>query len=305
MANEEHLKVLKQGVEVWNRWREENPDVRPDFIGAKLSGATLNGALLNGADLYRADLSGMYLIAADLTEANLSRAYLIGANLSGANLSRANLISAYLIEANFSGADLRRAKLSGADLNQANLGGANLSYAYLTHVDLRRATLNGAILNGAILRRAILNGAVLNRARVGSTTFADVDLSEVKGLDTVRHDGPSEIGIHTLYRSQGTISKVFLQKVGVPDGLIDYLEKIKTPECLYTLEQLNEWIKNLQKNLSIVSRNLADRKAVKALHGPLNVPLSLNNEIRELEQEQEDIKTQIAEYQRLRTLYYS
>jgi len=31
MVNEEHVSLLKQGVEVWNRWREENPDVRPDL----------------------------------------------------------------------------------------------------------------------------------------------------------------------------------------------------------------------------------------------------------------------------------
>ena len=27
MANEEQLSILKQGVDVWNKWREENPDV--------------------------------------------------------------------------------------------------------------------------------------------------------------------------------------------------------------------------------------------------------------------------------------
>jgi hypothetical protein len=31
MADLEPLKVVRQGVEVWNRWREENPDVRPDL----------------------------------------------------------------------------------------------------------------------------------------------------------------------------------------------------------------------------------------------------------------------------------
>jgi hypothetical protein len=27
MANEEQVDLLKQGVERWNNWREENPDV--------------------------------------------------------------------------------------------------------------------------------------------------------------------------------------------------------------------------------------------------------------------------------------
>ena len=30
MANEEHLKILKQGVEQWNKWRSENA-LEPDF----------------------------------------------------------------------------------------------------------------------------------------------------------------------------------------------------------------------------------------------------------------------------------
>ena len=26
-----NLEILKQGVEVWNKWREKNPDVKVDF----------------------------------------------------------------------------------------------------------------------------------------------------------------------------------------------------------------------------------------------------------------------------------
>lgn len=56
MANEEHLAILKQGVEVWNEWREENPDVRPDLSQAYLRWADLSGADLGWAYLRRADL---------------------------------------------------------------------------------------------------------------------------------------------------------------------------------------------------------------------------------------------------------
>lgn len=34
MANEGHVKILKQGVEAWNLWRRENPDVRPNLSRA-------------------------------------------------------------------------------------------------------------------------------------------------------------------------------------------------------------------------------------------------------------------------------
>ncbi|MBK6948374.1 MAG: pentapeptide repeat-containing protein [Haliscomenobacter sp.] len=85
MANEEHLAILKQGVEEWNRWRKENPKIEPD-----LSGADLERVGLEGADLERVDLS----------DANLCRAYLIGANLFGAILERADLRGASLMSLN-------------------------------------------------------------------------------------------------------------------------------------------------------------------------------------------------------------
>lgn len=49
MANQEHLEILRQGVEVWNRWREEHLEILPDLRGADLRGAHLREADLRGA----------------------------------------------------------------------------------------------------------------------------------------------------------------------------------------------------------------------------------------------------------------
>ncbi len=76
MADETHLKILMQGVEAWNRWREENPGVRPDLSGADLGGARLSGADLKGANLMGANLSGVNLGGVDLSVA------IVGPNLS-------------------------------------------------------------------------------------------------------------------------------------------------------------------------------------------------------------------------------
>ncbi len=126
MANKEHLALLKQGVDVWNRWRKEHPEVQPD---------------LRKADLY------------------------------GENLLRADL----------SHADLSRADLSGADLRKAHM------------------------------RNTVLN---------------DLDLRQVKGLETVWHVGPSDIGIQTIYLSRGEIPEEFLRGAGVPENFIEYMRSL-------------------------------------------------------------------------------
>jgi hypothetical protein len=61
---------------------------------------------------------------------------------------------------------------------------------------------------------------------VGYTSFGDVDLSVVKNLETVQHQGPSSIGIDTIYRSGGNIPEVFLKGAGVPDSIIEAIPSL-------------------------------------------------------------------------------
>jgi uncharacterized protein YjbI with pentapeptide repeats len=63
VANSRHLAKLKEGVDGWNLWRRENPEVRPvlgkaDLMGANLGEAILARAVLKGADLSEANLRG-------------------------------------------------------------------------------------------------------------------------------------------------------------------------------------------------------------------------------------------------------
>lgn len=45
MANQEHLDLLKKGVEGWNQWREEHPEIEPDLSGANLEGLASQGLI--------------------------------------------------------------------------------------------------------------------------------------------------------------------------------------------------------------------------------------------------------------------
>jgi len=206
MANREHLDMLKQGVAAWNRWRRSNPKIHPDLARVNLDAANLIVVDLSGANPFGINLNG-----ADLSRSDLRQAELNGADLSSADLSGADLSRSALIGANLSGADLSGADLSGTDLRGANLGGTNLR-----RVDLR----------GADLRSSNLSGAQFDQAHLARTIFGEVDLSRVQSLETVRHGGPSTIGIDTIYRSQGHIPEDFLRKAGVPDSFITYLRSL-------------------------------------------------------------------------------
>jgi uncharacterized protein YjbI with pentapeptide repeats len=153
-----------------------------------------------------ADLSGANLVGTHFENSELS-----GANLTGANLSGAILYNASLSVTNLTNANLTKASFHNADLIGTNFHGANLHSA-----SLRYSNLYDANLFGASLENARMQGTLLSR----------LDLSATLGLETVRHEGPSTVGIDTIFKSKGKIPEVFLRGCGVPEALITYVPSL-------------------------------------------------------------------------------
>ncbi|KAA3645349.1 MAG: TIR domain-containing protein [Chloroflexi bacterium] len=191
MAIFEHLEVLKKGVEVWNKWRLENPNVIPDF---------------EGADLKSFELQKVNLFGSNLKRTNLTRA-----NLREADLKRATLAEADLLAVDMSGADLTMANLTGADISEANFSNARLCYVDLTNARFHRTDLRGTDFYMAFFELTML---------------ADLDLRLVKNLDTVLFSGPVPLSLNTFYRSKGDIPHKFLVKAGVPTNFIENIRAL-------------------------------------------------------------------------------
>jgi len=51
MVNSQHLTILKQGTNAWNRWRSNNPTIQPNLQAANLFESSLSGINISGADL--------------------------------------------------------------------------------------------------------------------------------------------------------------------------------------------------------------------------------------------------------------
>ncbi len=210
MADRKQLKILKQGVDVWNEWRKE------EYV-VDLRGIDLGHYNLYGADLFKANL-----IECNLSKANLARANLSQANLSGTNLRGADLSETIL----------QKAMLYGADLRNANFSDTDLSWAILQGSDLRDANF----------RNAMIKKTDLSLTTLGFTTFINVNLGEALGLELATHYTRSPIDMDAIKLSQGRLPMIFLRGCGLSDWEIEFAK-------IYNPELTNEEIVKIQYNI--------------------------------------------------------
>jgi uncharacterized protein YjbI with pentapeptide repeats len=242
MANQKHLDKLKEGVEAWNQWRREHPDIQPD----------LSGANLNGAKLSEIDLSGVQLKESTLREVDLSWADLSQTNLYYANLNRANL----------SKADLHEAALIGANLNEADLSGANLNWAVLIG-----AQLEGVNLTETYLSRADLTGANLSRANLITATLVQTNLSEANLTGCFVH-GTSVWSVQMKDTIQPDLVITF---PGEPAITVDNLEIAQFIYLLLNNERIRQVIDTITSKVVLILGRFTDerKKVLDALRNEL------------------------------------
>lgn len=196
-SQEQYDRLMKEGVEAWNKWRIENPDKDILLDGAILNGSNLKGIYLNSGYfqddngnhnfrgkvyLRNAMLEGTHMEKAELSYAHLEDAGLHGAYLQGAKLERAYIEGADLLDAHIEGAKLFKAHIEGAWLCNAHLENVDLRFAHMKDADLSDAHFEGADLSFAHLQGTDLTCANLNSASFrwaivdGSTLIKDCEI---------------------------------------------------------------------------------------------------------------------------------
>ncbi len=202
MASDEHLGILRKGVEHWNGWyreycdRDHSSRARLWFFQPELS--DWDGNFLREFDWHRFCLHELRFPhemeeAHQRYEAGLLSGeevregwiHLDGIELHGAQMQRIDLARCWVRSADLSNADLSVSKLRGADLSGSNLAGASLRGADLSDSNLICANLSGADLSGANLSnanasRAVLVGTILDHADLTHCTVYGVFAWDVK-----------------------------------------------------------------------------------------------------------------------------
>jgi hypothetical protein len=172
MANEEHLKILKSGVEKWNKWREENRLVRPILRKASLRHATLRDINFRETDLSEAELVDANLFGVNFGGAILNGSDLRGANLDGAHFLLANLIGVELAGSNVTFCSFSSVSLVGIKGLEAvqHFGPSEISVSTLekTAADLSQNPASRLAIEGFLERSGVPNEYMdLFRSRIG------------------------------------------------------------------------------------------------------------------------------------------
>lgn len=278
MSNE-YIKRVDEGWRAWNRFREENADVKLDLCGANfrtkdlreydLSNCILRGADFSGADLTCANLSnsdfaGVPFVGANLSGAQVNLAHANQADFSNANLDRARFQNCSAVQINFSGinatdvnlhqtgamkanlqgANLVRAKLDGSHFNEANFRDTNLQEASLVRVNLAYADFTRANLVGSSLIASLMIG----------TQFESADLSGARVYGISAWD----LNLHNAKQNDLAITPPPLQSITV--------DNLEVAQFLYLLihnSKVREVIETItSKVVVILGRFTIERKAV-------------------------------------------
>jgi|ERR1041385_416123 hypothetical protein len=225
MKRRDDAERLKAGANLWNSWRARTKPNEPQLSEHDFSRLNLSRFNLQNANLLRSNFTDTNLTRADLSDAELEDAIFVRTNLTSANLYGATASGTIFEQvrtrnATFVDVAFYDARISDADFSGVNLEGARFYDTELVRVDLRLLDLNYAMFRGS---RFV--GCNLTGAEIGQTTFANVEFVDTVGLDRLKHESESTIGINTFFVSRG-LPDSFLRGAGVPEDFITYASSL-------------------------------------------------------------------------------
>ena len=179
-ANPQHVAWLNEGVESWNRRRDEEP-FDPVLCRVVL-GEYEQFSQGDETPLTQTDMSGVNLRGADLRSSIFAVGVFRGADFTGANLTDAISIGPDFSDADFRGAQLTGFVSGGGNFQNAKFGDVRFSEGeaevlpFLSSA-FRDTEFNFSDLTGADFSDAKLSGVTFRRSDLSRANLVDADLS--------------------------------------------------------------------------------------------------------------------------------
>lgn len=230
MANPEHLAKLKEGVEAWNEWRDNNPDIIPDLQDHKFKFTFDEKPAPQGNNFKRIAMLGEQLEQINFCDTNLKGTTIIAASFKGAMLTRANLEGAYIAMTDFRGAMLggvifKQAHLSDVNFEEVWLHSANFAGANFVESNLKKANCMGASFVGAKFMWTEMPGArvcgvkydnemVCTGINVDGCTGSQKFVRHVRDLEYIQDFKQEHPALHRLWHITSDCGRSWIRLAG-------------------------------------------------------------------------------------------
>lgn len=202
MAIPEHLEKLRQGVTLWNKWRADNHDIKPDLSGLNFTDelfcipedkngvswvmpinfsevdftkTTFTNCNLEGSDFHESLLHQTQFTNSDLCSGNFIRADLVDAEFDSCQMQSALFVDVSGIASGFFECDLRLAKIKDSRFGGARFLECNLSDSICTNTlfidaNFTKTNLDVADFTASDLRNVV--GLELDNSTIKDTRLS-------------------------------------------------------------------------------------------------------------------------------------
>lgn len=173
MSNPAHIDIFKQGPTVWNTWREENPNIKPD-----LSDINFESDVHTYESFYDTPQFEDY----DLSKMQLNRivarnSHFFNCDFSGSHMSFSDLCFSSFQSCDFSSAVMAVTKIGSASFNSCDFTKSDLSYCSAEDTDFSDSKFILSKLSNMSLVKANFSNTIIDRARVYGISAWDLDLT--------------------------------------------------------------------------------------------------------------------------------
>lgn len=209
--NAQQVALFEQGADVWNRYRQENPDVAINLFGiTEVFNFPVNPEKFDADTGMGIDFKGI-----NLANANLRRVIFGFSNFSSGVFKAADWTAAFLVQSAFTGADctaavMLNAQLSLADFTDAQLVRVLIRNALCVNALFVRANFEGSNCTAITFSGVRADSALFISCRFDTSVMVDSILTNVTFLNSI---GTHMVIARTNFTGSDFSSTTFTQSV--------------------------------------------------------------------------------------------
>lgn len=198
MAIPEHVEIFKKGSQVWNAWRDEYPNLRPD-----LSDIDFENNFQTHKEMYDTpEFTGYNLSDMNLNRIIARNSYFIRCYFAGSMLNFSDICFSYFQNCNFEDTSLAVSKIGSAEFHECDFTNSDLSYCTAEETNFSGSKFISTKLSHMSLVKTDFTDTVIDAVRVYGISAWDLILDGSTQSNILIEEEGSSITVPTIEMAQ-------------------------------------------------------------------------------------------------------